>query len=140
MKIGGAEQIFKATLRAQLQLISTTFNLGYFFNRFPTPDKSRPLRFEFTTKTKVKGLLHLLGSFFNFKIPRTINEMPNGARRQLPPVPQFQELPAEAQDLSDGGVPNGAFVDEDELIDEEVDVDDDDIGSFLHKHLISQHT
>jgi hypothetical protein len=108
-------------------------------NHFPAPDKSRSLGFEFTTETKVKGLLHLLSSFCNIEIPRNIIEMPNGARRQLPPVQQFQELPTEAQDLSDGGVPNGAFVDEDELIDEEVDVDDDDIGSFPHKHLISQH-
>jgi hypothetical protein len=56
--------------------------------------------------------------------------MPNGARRPVPPVPPFEELPSEAQDLSDGVIPHGAFVDEDELLEEDVDVDEDDLGLY----------
>jgi hypothetical protein len=59
--------------------------------------------------------------------------MPSGASRQSrePQRQQFEEPPSEAQDFSDSFTQTAGFVDDEELLEEDVDVDDEDLGSSI---------
>jgi hypothetical protein len=58
--------------------------------------------------------------------------MPSGAGQQSrrPQEPRFEDLPSEAQDFSDSFTQTAGFVDEEEPLEDDVDVDDEDLGSL----------